>query len=279
VATLQVVSDIHTEFFASSNDVKRFCKTLLTDADVLVIAGDLGLLNPALDVPYHAAASPREHLNAALDVFCNHYTSVIFVPGNHEFYYYNFTDADTELKKLQGRYLNLATDIDPFTVTIQDGIRIHGATLWFEPDPQHVLWWRGMNDAYIIGEKESHDYLDQQKPNSPAPFEQRGQEAVKYLMNHAEHGDIIISHHLPLWAVVHSRFKSDMLTHFFVNEDAKTVIRNHYPKLWICGHTHGNIDRTFPHPDGSETRILCNPHGYKTASPNKNFNRSLTIEV
>ena len=269
---LQILSDLHTEFFTSASAVRAFCEGLLTDADALIIAGDLGLLNPKLPTPDNADGSTSSDLlELALNIFCNRYESVIYVPGNHEYYFFNFMDADTELKKLQQRHLNLSTDIDPFSATLKSGLNIHCTTLWFEPDPNHVMHWRGMSDAYYIGEEANREGYS--IPSSPTLFEQRGQNAVAYLEQHVEPGDIVVTHHLPLWSIVLPRYKHDMLTHFFVNEDANVVLKQR-PGLWVCGHTHGSVDKLV-----GSTKVVCNPYGYHRGEHNSHFDRTLVLII
>jgi Icc-related predicted phosphoesterase len=268
---LQIASDLHLEFYPSPEAVESLCHSMFTDADVLVLAGDIGLLNPDME-------AARVQLELAMVLFCRHYDQVIWVPGNHEFYYYNFADAVEVLEGFKRLYPNLHTSVEPFSVPLTNNVDIHGTTLWFEPDPSHVAWDR-MTDAYIIGETSSPPksrlhYRGHKKPTTPVSFEQRGQAAVAYLEQHVKPSDIVVTHHLPLWSVVLPQFKNDALTHFFVNEDAHKVVSDNRPSLWVCGHTHGSIDTVV-----GDTRIVCNPHGYLGRSVNKVFKQQLIIEV
>ena len=269
----QLLSDLHCEFFPSVKSVEAFCKTLLTNAGILILAGDIGLLNPKLPPDGTGDNStPRTRLNTALDFFCRHWPNVIYVPGNHEVYHGCFKDARTELQKLQQKYDNLYTSIDPFSVKLH-GKRIHCTTLWFEPDPNHAMWWNHMSDAYIIGDTQTPK--QNYEGNAPlALFEQRGQDAVNYLEQHVQPSDIVVTHHLPLWSVVHPSYKRDILTHFFVNEDAHTVIEECRPSLWVHGHSHSVYDTTV-----GDTRVVCNPYGYHAGAFYSSFNYKLLLEI
>lgn len=67
---------------------------------------------------------------------------------------------------------------------------------------------------------------------------------------------VVLSHHVPSYRCVHTRFSGDELNRFFVSEMAP-LIEEKRPKLWAYGHTH------LPHRCKiGVTDAVANPFGY-----------------
>lgn len=273
---IQILSDLHLEFFNNFREsitnfriIENLCKSFFTEADILIIAGDLGIfVNP--------------NLILALDFFINHYSQVLYIPGNHEYYGTSFREAE--------RYFSFITSMERIRTGEEFSVgNIHATTGWFTEKPDiSYCYWKKIADSYSIGldypvEKISRDinsgwgglYTEYQYKNE-APlheFFHRGERAIQYLMDHVNPGDIIVTHHLPLWSSIDPNYKEDKTNYFYVNEGMRKVIEQKQPSLWIHGHTHCSNDYTV-----GDTRVISNPRGYP-GQVNQEFNPHFIIEV
>lgn len=253
---LQAISDLHTEFLAGEDPAK--IGAILTSIvppkpipDYLLIGGDLGVMGQ------------KWLIEAALQLWCNIYPNVIYVAGNHEYYHSSLEKFRAYADELEERYENLivATSGRSFYLDDTETISLHACTLWFVPHPESVIWYHGMADAHVI-------------EDSLCTIEQRGLDDVYYLKENVRPGDIVLTHHMPLYSAVPEQFQGSKLNYFFVNDEAKTIIDKNRPAYFLFGHTHNSCNYT-----AGDTRVICNPYGYYPDSLNKQFIKQLIIEV
>jgi predicted phosphodiesterase len=238
---VQIISDTHTEFKAGVPGSLDFLKS---DADVLVVAGDL---------------TTWRHLEENIIYLCDMFPEVVYVAGNHEYYNASFQYVEMILRDLQAKLDNFNW-LHNSHVKI-GGHRFIGCTLWFErnyqsEDKTNQLY---LNDFRMV------------KDCDPIAFN-RYDESYLYLKSGIDKGDIVVTHHLPSERSVPHRFKFSTLNCYFANP-LDDLIRQTRPAIWIHGHTHDPCDY-----DIGDTRILCNPLGYPHEN-NKNFKRQLFIEL
>ena len=232
------------------------------DADVIVLAGDLG--------------RPREALAWAsrLD------KPALYVPGNHEFYGGSLDGTVDELRQLcAGTGVRL---LDNDEVVI-DGIRVLGSTLW--------------TDFLLLGTGEQREAAVRESKRLMRDFSrirvERGSETI-FTPDHcaalfarnaawlaarlAEPFDgptVVITHHAPSRRSIHPRFVDSLINVCFVS-DAEHLIDGSRVRLWIHGHTHDSFDYVV-----NGTRVVCNPRGYSRDGVNENpaFDPDLIVEV
>ena len=135
-----------------------------------------------------------------------------------------------------------------------------GGTLWFEEqDLSSTLKYR-MNDFSLIGECDPKAY--------------RIHEAtVKYFKQNIQKGDIVVTHHLPSHKSVPVRFSNDIINIFYASKLDSMMVGKE-PGVWIHGHTHDSFDYMV-----ANTRVLCNPYGYREREENKRFNKELVLDM
>src|SRR5476649_1602654 len=109
---IQMASDLHLEYLERRFPDYRAVEH--SDADVLILAGDI-------------SARTR-----ALDLFSDWPCPVIYVPGNHEFYDSSIDDVVTEFELRAAAYPNIHV-LAPGGVEIA-GVRFVGCTLWTDFD-------------------------------------------------------------------------------------------------------------------------------------------------
>lgn len=220
---IQLASDLHTEMHRDGG--MTIFNEILTDADVLVLAGDIG------------CAKFPEDLQAAIGIAAEHYAHVIYVPGNHEYYGSSPEETRKLLKALP--FENVHTPENE-AVTIA-GQRFLCGTGWFLPSLNESAQ-RHMNDFFQI------------RNFQPWVYEQNL--AFRKALCSVEETDIVVTHHLPTDASISPRFVGSALNDFFVSDFDEFM---GIPKLWLHGHTHDRKDYRV-----GNTRVVCNPLGYPT---------------
>jgi Icc-related predicted phosphoesterase len=238
--TLQVMSDLHLEFFGDK--WHAFVESLPVLADILVLPGDVHVGRDIMD---------------ALRMFGTRWKHVLFVPGNHEFY----NVSPDMVARYRGHVAGVAPNVhwlENETVTI-DGQRFVGTTLWFE-DCGDVRLKRCVSDFYVIRGLE------------PWVYEQNAK-AKRFLETEVKSSDVVLTHHLPHPESVAEKYRGDATNAFFLC-DVSGVIDKAQPRLWIHGHTHESVDVRV-----GATRIVCNPYGYDGREINPAFRKDLVVEV
>jgi len=239
---IAILSDLHTEF--------RPYPYGLPDADVLVLAGDVGVGRDA---------------TRTVNWFARSYEHVIYVLGNHEFYHGDIINTSLEIENALAPNVHL---LDNSSVRIGDH-RFHGATLWTDLTDATSAQTaeRCMNDFRLIRDGES--------VFSAAAATALHRTSVQYLAEHVAPRDIVVTHHGCTPTSVHPRFlqgRSASLNAAFVT-DLTDLIETTRPSLWIHGHVHDHF--TYRH-DG--TLVVANPLGYPRESCN-GFNPDLVLAI
>jgi len=246
---LQVISDIHVEFYSQGKANKLLDSLRHPDADGIIIAGDFGVGQSSRYI---------KHLRR----LCELWPLVLIVPGNHDHWL-------TEYVKLQEVYAQVHREFPHFHSLdlnfheIDKSLIAFGSTLWFRDD--------GINkfDGVWI------DYL--KVPGSKQAIQDMENTGRTYLKTDIKEfkTSIILTHHMPSHNSVNIQYHGYSTNKFFVN-DVEEIIYQYQPTYWIHGHTHDSCDYKM-----GDTRILCNPMGYPGdfGLENRNFDKDLMIEV
>lgn len=221
---IQFLSDLHCEMYMDGGI--RMLDEIPVVGDVLVVAGDM--------------ASYKE-IAPAVDWLCSKFPQVIFVPGNHEYYFSDRNDVDNIRIKLESRFRNFHW-LNGNVAEI-GGQRFVGATGWFRDTPNNWIYENLLNDFRLISGFKKWVYKVHE-------------EHRQFLLNTVRPGDVVITHHAPTPLSTPERFKNSQLNRFYV-ADFQDVIEKCQPKLWIHGHMHSPCDY-----EVIGCRVVCNPHGY-----------------
>ena len=225
---LQIASDIHREF-GHSPEVPDI------GADVLVLAGDIG----------YADDVTVEWLR---DDLAGRYEAILYVPGNHEYYGKDLHEANRHMEQMAmyGEYEWMNNR------AVQVGDRqFVGTPLWanFCHEPLSMFnAGRAINDFHRI--RHGGGLM------TPAAMLDLHEEAVAFLTETVKPDDIVITHWPPTLKARHTGFPMDDIAKYFC-ADIPKVVASTRPELWICGHTHYNVDFML-----GETRVLSNQGGY-----------------
>jgi len=252
MSTVQIASDLHLEFFGSDlYEIRKFLKTLKTNADILLLAGDTFNIT-YLDI----------QMDCISNIFNN--TKVIFIPGNHEYYYSNKEKMENLLMKKSEKYNNI-TFLENDYIFIDDKTVIIGACGW--NDKFNSLGAKMMNDFVLIKDLSQNKYKSMTWNNISKEF---------FKMSFKKFQDkkiICVTHNSPLLDFIPSKYLGSNLNSFFAN-DWSDIIQMFKPDVWVSGHYH-----QFKKFEKFETLFIENGFGYFKHDQVKDFNNKLIINI
>ena len=247
---IHVLSDLHTEFGTY--------KIPKTDADVVVLAGDIGAKLAGLELAKTQLEIP-----------------VLYVAGNHEYY-------GSAIPKLTEELRVAARDSQVHflenTEFVFQNVRFLGCTLWTDfsilgLEHRALAMWRAeqqMADYRLI---RLSPYFSRLRPQDTASLHFA---SLKWLKDQLElpfaGHTVVVTHHAPSAKSFNPKYQTDQLSAAFAS-NLEELIENSSIDLWIHGHTHYCVDFVL-----HSTRILSNQRGYPNESI-PGFNPSLVIEV
>jgi len=164
----------------------------------------------------------RNSLNTLFQSIKPNYDKVFYVLGNHEYIGSKYTYNDT-LKEYRRICSNNSVDLLENEMVIYNSLKICGTTLWTNPFDNSTKYRKKIRGLH--------------------------NEALIYL-NGLSNVDILITHHLPSYSLIDTRFKQ--------NHDLYASNSDHLflkTRLFIHGHTHRRINTNM-----GNTRVVCNPY-------------------
>jgi 3',5'-cyclic AMP phosphodiesterase CpdA len=253
---LWIFSDLHQDWADNAWDPAAHVPK--GDFDVVVVAGDL-----------------QTPLTKGLDWLGDRFAgaNVVYVPGNHEFWWDRGDDRYT-IDDLQSRardHLLLDDGVD------LAGVRFVGGTLWTDQRLGAIsfadaVWTSGkrMNDHRRIRRKNSgrHKYV------RPIDTMALHPQTLAFLDNALAQPSAlptaVITHHAP-----HpSSLPKNRDLSWCDASDLSDLILKRQPALWAHGHVHTRADYQV-----GATRIVCNPRGHADEPPSKAFDPSFVVDL
>lgn len=212
----QYLSDIHIEY--KNDQVPDPLKYITPgQSTTLILAGDIGSLYKF------------NQLRFFLKALCTYFSTVLYVPGNHEFYQMTgyeplqWPELLQRLSILESEIPNLHV-LDRRTIVI-DNVRIIGCTLWSDikcPLPRFISRIHG---------------------DSTQSYRKRYQNDMRFLRRAIAQPSslpmLVVTHYPPTYRVVttkRDRFVSLYASHLDDLVDSPCL------NTWICGHVHVNFD-------------------------------------
>lgn len=247
---VQFVSDLHAEGMdlvtPGEIHTDMYNAIIACESDVLILDGDIS--------GHH---SLFYHLNKfSSDLSDKH---IIFVPGNHEYYYRTRSYLDEQLGFASHSYNKLHILVDQSVVI--DGVLFIGSTGWWDGSGGRIddICMKGINDFRCI-----YDIMD---ANCGISW---GRKAKTFIRNELHRNarklpTVCITHSAPSLKSIHSDYYGHPSNGCFVN-DWEDLIEEYSPNVWVHGHTHSKWDYMI-----GDTRILCNPLGIVRYEEDKMF--------
>ena len=259
---IQIASDLHLNPLESRFPGYRVVEP--TDADVLVLAGDI-----------HRATR-------VFDVFEDWPVPVVYVHGNHDLYDAEYAEAVEKMRAASvGSNVHFLEGDD----YVLDGVRFLGCCLWTD-----YALYPGQQDAAMseAGPKmRDHSAIraaqDHFTPADALRIHQRSRAWLQSQLEKPFNGPtVVVTHHGPHPNSVHSRYAGMLLNAAFVSDLTPLFGKM---DLWIHGHVHDSFDY-----EVAGTRVVANPRGYAlnralAATPeeivweNKGFDAQLLVDV
>lgn len=259
---IRICSDLHCEFWNTSNPNKinrilySIIPSMTNDKEtVLVIAGDIGL--------YHLSNTWVYPLN----LLSLRFKKVIWVSGNHM--YYNNNSFGHEYKfSIVGENITL---LENSYILIDETFFI-GANLWTNMNNSNPIDMlacsRGMRDFEVIKKVDGSTL-------TPKDTVEVFNNSAKFIFKKMLSGYdcVVVTHHLPSSKSIAEEYKNSNINAAYYTELYDHIYDSNCA-LWIHGHTHSSMDYLI-----NNTRVICNPYGYKDVEVNKNYNPKLILEV
>ena len=234
---IQIASDLHLDLL--DRKFPEFRAVQPTDADVLVIAGDI-----------HRGAE-------AIAAFRDWPVPVIYVHGNHEPYHAALDDVVEALRRDSAGSNVHYLERDERVV---NGVRFLGCCLWtdFNLMPDVTVQAMQESDRCLL------DYrriaIEDGQGFSAAESRKVHAASLAWLTEKLDQPfdgkTVVVTHHAPHPHSIHPRFAGSLINPAFVS-DLTALILERQPDLWIHGHVHDSFDYRI-----GKTRIIANPRGY-----------------
>jgi Icc-related predicted phosphoesterase len=260
----KIVSDLHLEF----GDINL---PNTEKADILILAGDITVIRSALSEEYKKAKSK---LFCFLNRISCEYETILYVPGNHEFYSSQLGSAVQIFREWLSPYTSIhLLDNEAFST---GSVVWVGGTLWVDSrkiDPlEHVILQRNINDFKVIYADNGNPITAHDVLKSHVDFLSLIDQEGKRLNEKQEM--VVISHHAPSFRSIHARFKGSQLNVGFANHLDDFIHGRKWIRCWLHGHIHDSADYHV-----GNCRVICNPRGYFPQNLNPDFNSGLVFEI
>lgn len=247
---LQIVSDLHIEY--KNDETPNPLDYITPEAEILILAGDIG--------SFYKINQLREFLSQ----LCVHFETVVYIPGNHEYYIPNDNYTPLSMYKLLDRVYEIEKEISNLYVLNQSSVIINdvcisGCTLWSRAEiniPKFIVKIPDMN-TYLYNKKHFND--------------------LKYIDNMNDYCIknnlklVVVTHHCPTDKVLTFRKRYKYASLYTTNLEQFIAKSNIH--TWICGHVHQNFDFI----EGN-TRIVGNQRG-KPRDNIEDFSKSFVIDI
>jgi predicted phosphodiesterase len=238
---IRILSDLHLEF----SDRHPPLELPETAGDVVVLAGDIDNGTRAID--WAERSFPGR--------------TVLYVPGNHEYYEGKLSDVAAALRARAAESPNVhLLDNDEQVI---GGVRFIGSTLWTDFELfGHLQKRAAMAESlkYVVDFRAIG--WDSESLFTPERSIDLHREAVAFLRDRLARPfrgkTVVITHHGPHPASVHPRWATNLTSAAFVS-DLTPLLRQ--ADLWIHGHTHDSFDYRV---EGA--RVVANPMGYRLSN-------------
>lgn len=220
------ISDVHTDHYSDVfQPVEEICKnTEFLEADILIIAGDLGSLDQVPEI--------LSYISGRLNT-----VEIMFVAGNHEFY----GQAIWDVHKLKNRATPsnvhiLNRDFWHQRLGASSDLLIVGSVGWIDGSwgsPYGKKFYKSRYNDFRMIKGFNRQGLEYGKADHRA--------MDKLLSTPASH-KIAVTHMLPNQECIETKHLGDPLNHCYANN--WNLHSKRQVDAWIFGHSHCNFNRT-----------------------------------
>ena len=249
---IQYASDLHLEFKENKNWL--MANPIKPIGDILILGGDVIL--------FGLMESHGDFFNYVSDNF----EKVFWLPGNHEYYYYDLANRSSVLNEKIRSNVLLVNNI-----TVNQGdLHLVFSTLWTHISPLNQLAiQKGMSDFKVIQYKG--------KPFTPAHYNDLHQACRNFLTDEFSKKykkSIVVTHHVPTLLHYPEQYRNSILNEGFAVE-LYDLIESSNAQYWIYGHHH----QVVPPFKIRATTLLTNQLGYVHYQEHLGFDNEAFIEI
>ena len=277
---IALASDLHLEF-------ETITLPNTEGAKVLILSGDICVAHSLHDHPINKpvpsdAMKPGRNQSAAYKYreFFHHvsqeYDHVVYVAGNHELYHGRYPDAYEWLDEEMKNYPNIHF-LDMDSVVIDD-VTFVGGTLWTDMnrnDPTTMQLIESMMNDFRIIRNSQRNYARFSPLDSVIHHRATWEHIKKVVDSDATKKYVVVGHHAPTPLSIHEIYKNDVwMNGGYHSNLADFILDRPQIALWTHGHTHHPFDYMM-----GETRIVCNPRGYKGHDPHADHFQLKFLEI
>ena len=276
---IAVASDLHLEF--ADLDIENE-----QNADVLILSGDILVARDITQQDPHNILGMEYRSNRYHDFMqrCSgKFPHVIFIMGNHEHYNGDFAKTEAHLKDVFG-YLKNVYVLEK-EVRVIDGVTFIGGTLWTDmnnSDPLTLYHMKSMMNDFVcvqnsnrmvsyktyeqingVDNRERPIFKERVARFSPEDAVEEHVKMKGYIeqivQGKFDQKFVVVGHHAPSRLSTHPRYANETIMNGGYSSSLDEFIEDHPQiRLWTHGHTHEDFDYMI-----GETRVVCNPRGYK----------------
>lgn len=251
---IRVASDLHLEQLKRlplDDQYKYIDETLphcATDSQsVLVLAGDIV-----------SAAAQEVFQNLIVNRVAPRFDTVVYIPGNHEYYHGCVQDVDDELARICDGTNIIFTPRGSFSHT--SGVTFVLATLWTDyrlTSTPPAVAAEYMNDYRACTIRIKGKKIRLRVQDTIRIFHQTLKMIKRILKASKDVPTVVVTHHGPSPQSIAPRFQGMFLNCAFIT-NLERVMKLYSPYLWIHGHVHDHCDYMV-----GTTRVVANPRGYR----------------
>ncbi|NUN99587.1 MAG: metallophosphoesterase [Saprospiraceae bacterium] len=250
---IQYCSDLHLEF----KENKKFLEhhPIQPSGEILLLAGDITLFKQI------------EEQNDFFDFLSDHFEAVYWIPGNHEYYYWDLAGVQMPLFKKIRENVFLVNN----QVVVYKEAELILSTLWSHIPPQREwIVQQNMSDFALI-------------KNNGLPFtatdfnalHQSGLDFVRTALSiPSDRHRIVITHHVPTFMHYPEEYRNSPINCGFATE-LYDFIEESQVTYWIYGHHHSNV----PAFKIGNTSLVTNQLGYLLKKENWLFSPAAVLEI
>jgi predicted phosphohydrolase len=250
---IQYASDLHLEFPENKAFLEE--NPLQPVGDVLVLAGDI--------VPF-AEMDKHYHFFSYLS---SNFKVTYWIPGNHEYYYFNAATKSGMLKEKIRHNVFLVNNIS----VVHEDVKFIFSTLWSKISPAYEYQIEHALSDFRVIKYNNYRFSTEQYNKFHAKdlaFLQRE------LDKETNTKKVVVTHHVPTLMNYPEHYKGDVLNEAFAVE-LFDLIEATAPDCWIYGHSHNNT----PDFEIGKTRMLTNQLGYVSLGEYQQFDTNKCVEI
>lgn len=249
---LQYCSDLHLEF----PDNKEYIQDnpIEPTADILILAGDI--------VPF---AVMDKH-NDFFDYISRNFKMTYWIPGNHEYYYYNADSSNFLETKIRENIFLVNNCVKEIS-----GVNLIFSTLWSNiSEEKRWTIQQSLSDFKVIKYKDHLFNVDD--------YNTLHKESLEFIQNalaiKSENKTIVVTHHAPTFINYPPKYINSNINEAFAT-NLTDFIEDSNIDYWIYGHHHSNIGEF----QIGNTKLVTNQLGYVKYNENGGYNNKAIISL